>query len=154
MAAQTVAVHGSMHREPGIIGADLVSELERPIETWDPAFYLLTSGTTGPSKLAIVTYRNIYAGVLCSVPLSRGHDDCVLVDLPLFHGGALRLAMGALSFGARMAILAKPRMSTYWRAAGGKRRYAGTRLLRSGTCPQRVKQERSGHPDLSATVMQ
>lgn len=103
--------------------ADLQSDdttapaLERPIETWDTAFYLLTSGTTGPSKLAIVTYRNIHAGVLCSVPLSRGYDDCALVDIPLFHGGALRMAMGGLSFGARIAVLAKPRMSSYWQTA-------------------------------------
>ncbi|AMN47749.1 crotonobetaine/carnitine-CoA ligase [Steroidobacter denitrificans] len=112
--------------EPGLVperkftANDLLSTditapaLQRPIETWDIAFYLLTSGTTGPSKLAIVTYRNIHAGVLCSVPLSRGYEDCALIDIPLFHGGALRLAMGALSYGARMAILAKPRMSTYW----------------------------------------
>lgn len=115
--------------EPGLLpgrrftAADLLSddtaapELERPIETWDTAFYLLTSGTTGPSKLAVVTYRNIYAGVLCSVPLPGGHDDCALVDLPLFHGGALRLAMGSLIFGARMAVLAQPRMSSYWQTA-------------------------------------
>lgn len=113
-------------KEPGLVpgrkftGADLVSddtsapELERPIETWDTAFYLLTSGTTGPSKLAIITYRNIYAGVMCSVPLSRGYEDCALVDIPLFHGGALRLAMGSLIYGARMAVLSKPRISTYW----------------------------------------
>lgn len=115
--------------EPGLLpariftAADLSSTdisapaLERPIETWDTAFYLLTSGTTGPSKLAIITYRNIYAGILCSVPLSKGRDDCVLVDIPLFHGGALRLAMGGLSFGTRIAVLEKPHMSNYWQTA-------------------------------------
>jgi len=115
--------------EPGLTpdrrftAADLASddatapELERPIETWDTAFYLLTSGTTGPSKLAVVTYRNIYAGVLCSVPLTRGRDDCALVDIPLFHGGALRMAMGGLSFGSRIAVLERPRMSSYWQTA-------------------------------------
>ncbi|MBK7249434.1 MAG: AMP-binding protein [Gammaproteobacteria bacterium] len=115
--------------EPGLLpdrrftAADLISgdvsppALERPIETWDTAFYLLTSGTTGPSKLAVISYRNLYAGALCSVPLTAGYDDCALVDLPLFHGGALRLVMGALSFGARMVVLAKPRMSHYWQTA-------------------------------------
>ncbi len=91
--------------------------LERPIETWETAFYLMTSGTTGPSKVAACTYRTLYVGAMANVAPLRGRDDCILVDIPLFHGGGLRLVGGALTIGARIALRSAPQLSRYWEVA-------------------------------------
>jgi len=102
--------------------------LERPIETWDTQFCLLTSGTTGPSKLAACTYRSTATGARVIVsplrerdPSLRGRDDPLrkgderlLLDLPMYHGSALRAVHGCLVKGASLAVRASPRLSNYW----------------------------------------
>jgi crotonobetaine/carnitine-CoA ligase len=103
-----------------LTGADLQSgdhslpALDRPIETWDTQVCLLTSGTTGPSKLAACTYRNVYVGGCNIIAPLRGTGDRLLIDIPLFHGGAIRTAVACLSTGASMAIRSMPRVSNYW----------------------------------------
>ena len=91
--------------------------LDEPIETWEPAFYLMTSGTTGASKLSTCTYRTLYVGARANVAPLRGREDCLLVDIPLFHGGGLRLVIGSLAIGARMAMRSRPHLSQYWESA-------------------------------------
>lgn len=88
--------------------------LERAIETWDPAVFLLTSGTTGPSKLAVCTYRNVIVGGRNVIALLRGREDRLLIDIPLYHGGAIRAVVGCISVGVSMAVRAAPKVSTYW----------------------------------------
>jgi crotonobetaine/carnitine-CoA ligase len=95
-------------------GPDGAPELERPIEFWDPAVLLMTSGTTGPSKLAVNTYLHCVSGGGFITERSRGPEDTFLVDLPMFHGAALWQAFACLATGTRMVVLERPDLHRYW----------------------------------------
>ncbi|HEY1974654.1 MAG TPA: AMP-binding protein [Pseudonocardia sp.] len=89
-------------------------ELERRIEFWDPAVLLMTSGTTGPSKLAVNTYLHCVSGGGFITERSRGPEDTFLVDLPLFHGAALWQVFACLATGTRMVVHERPDLARYW----------------------------------------
>ena len=92
--------------------------LDRPIEYWDAHLLLLTSGTTGPSKLAEISYQCGYLGGSWFIEgWSADENDVLLLDLPLFHGGALYKASAALTHRARLAIRTAPELSRYWEVA-------------------------------------
>lgn len=100
------AMHGADRTPP---------RLDRPIEYWDTAICLLTSGTTGPSKLASCTYlHGLRGGANFVADGSRGSEDCLLVDIPLYHGAALRFVVAALGCGVRLHVRSAPSLSTYW----------------------------------------
>ena len=79
----------------------------------DIAILQYTGGTTGVSKGAMLTHRNIVANVLqiqeWSKPyLSRG-DETILTALPLYHIFALTVNfLSFLTIGGRMILLPKP----------------------------------------------
>jgi crotonobetaine/carnitine-CoA ligase len=93
-------------------------ELAQPLGPWDKAALMMTSGTTGASKLAVNTYRHLqFAG--SAFPASVGADptDVYHVDLPLFHGAALWATVGCLISGARMVVREVPDLRHYWEVA-------------------------------------
>ena len=84
---------------------DFNTEMDRPadVNVWDPQMVIFTSGTTGLSKGVLCPYLQM-------VTVGRGsygymnEDDCILIDLPMFHVGGVSPAMAAITNCASMAI--------------------------------------------------
>lgn len=87
------------------------------VATRDPAFHVLTSGTTGMPKAAIMSHgrwlRAMYGVGLASLGM-RG-DDVFYCPLPLYHNNALTLSWGAaLGGGAALALGRRFSASRFW----------------------------------------
>jgi len=115
----------SVGGEDGIIGEKIKvsathlefdGEVSTPadMQPWDPQMVIFTSGTTGPSK-----------GVLCpylqQVSVGKGaygymtSDDCILIDLPMFHVGGVSPTMAAITNGATMALYDGFSTEKFWK---------------------------------------
>jgi crotonobetaine/carnitine-CoA ligase len=91
----------------------------------DPFVVMFTSGTTGPSKGAVLphNYALDMAETVCEVA-GYGPEDCLYNALPLFHGNAKLLStMPALASGARMVLAERFSAARFW---GDVRRYGCT----------------------------
>ena len=80
----------------------------------DLAFLQYTGGTTGVSKGAMLTHRNMVATILQSDaflrPFSREGEDVVITALPLYHIFALSVnCMTFMRFGAMSVLITNPR---------------------------------------------
>jgi crotonobetaine/carnitine-CoA ligase len=81
-----------------------------------PAAIMYTSGTTGPSKGAVLCHRGVLAfarnhAVHCGITA----EDVCYTCLPLFHAIALALTtLGGLLTGARVAIGRRFSATTFW----------------------------------------
>ena len=84
---------------------------ERPLEPWDLQAILYTSGTTGPSKGVLVSYRHHSSacGVVPAAP-----DDTYLINSPLFHGGATLPVISMLKVGGSVAIVRGFSTTDFW----------------------------------------
>jgi malonyl-CoA/methylmalonyl-CoA synthetase len=139
----------------------------------DPAAMLYTSGTTGRSKGAVLSVRNLVSNARALVDAWRfGPDDVLLHVLPVFHVHGLFVALHcALSVGAAIrlhprfdldAVISDLERSTvlmgvpthYHRLLGDprldRRGCAGMRLFTSGSAPLPAHEheafaERTGH---------
>ena len=85
---------------------------ERPLEPWDLQAIMYTSGTTGPSKGVLVSYRqhSSACGVVPAAP-----DDKYLINSPLFHGGATLPVISMLKVGGSVAIVRGFSTTDFWR---------------------------------------
>ncbi|MGC1302171.1 MAG: AMP-binding protein [Caulobacteraceae bacterium] len=95
--------HGRPYARPEVNGADL-------------AFLQYTGGTTGRSKGAMLTHRNLVANIEQSIPfLQLGVDpptkagDIAVTPLPLYHVYALGALFGFLNQGMNNVLIANPR---------------------------------------------
>lgn len=82
----------------------------------DPAAIMFTSGTTGPSKGAVVpqNYQLSLAEMIINMA-QYSEADCLYNALPLFHGNAQTLStMPALISGARMVLAKRFSASGFW----------------------------------------
>ncbi len=82
----------------------------------DPCAMMFTSGTTGPSKGAVVphNYQLAMAEIICGMA-EYSDADCLYNALPLFHGNAQTLStMPALISGARMVLAKRFSASRFW----------------------------------------
>jgi len=82
----------------------------------DPAVIVFTSGTTGPSKGAVLphNYPLFMGEVVCDMGRYSA-DDRLLNALPLFHGNAQFLStVPALLSGAQMVLERRFSASTFW----------------------------------------
>jgi carnitine-CoA ligase len=82
----------------------------------DPFVVMFTSGTTGPSKGAVLphNYALDMAETVCEVA-GYGPADCLYNALPLFHGNAKLLStMPALASGARMVLAERFSAGRFW----------------------------------------
>jgi crotonobetaine/carnitine-CoA ligase len=110
---------------PSLLGPDELTggdptppSLERTLQPWDLAALVLTSGTTGPSKLARITGWQLYFGAASYFgPERLGEDDVFLVDLPLFHLAALTFTIASLVPRTRIALRSRPALDSYWEVA-------------------------------------
>lgn len=99
-------------------GAADAPELDRRIQLWDSHLLLLTSGTTGPSKLAEISYRATFiGGAFYTETWGATAQDVILVDLPLFHGAALYQSAAAIVMRAQIALRTAPDLNNYWEIA-------------------------------------
>jgi len=82
----------------------------------DPAAILFTSGTTGPSKGAVLPHRYpLFMGEIVSSQGRYTDQDRLLNALPLFHGNAQFLStVPALMSGAQMVLVRRFSASTFW----------------------------------------
>lgn len=88
-----------------------------PVTMDSVAFLQYTGGTTGLSKGAVLTHRNIVASILQSEAwfkpaLTRVGDASklnLIAALPLYHIFALGLCMLSIRFGAHMTLIPNPR---------------------------------------------
>lgn len=87
-----------------------------PVLPSDPCAMMFTSGTTGPSKGAVVphNYQLAMAEIICGMA-QYSAEDCLYNALPLFHGNAQTLStMPALISGARMVLARRFSASRFW----------------------------------------
>ena len=81
----------------------------------DIAFLQYTGGTTGVSKAAVLTHRNMVANVLQTAAwvfptMQTGGARIVITALPLYHIFALTMnCLAFLPFGARNVLITNPR---------------------------------------------
>jgi long-chain acyl-CoA synthetase len=81
------------------------------------AFLQYTGGTTGLSKGAVLTHRNIVAAILQSeawfgpalTPLGDVSKTNGVAALPLYHIFALTLCLGAIRWGSMLTLIPNPR---------------------------------------------
>lgn len=89
---------------------------EPTIEGGDPVAVMFTSGTTGPSKGAVLPHHYVLLQAAIIVDACRyTADDCLYNALPLFHGNAQFLStIPALLSGARMVLARRFSASAFW----------------------------------------
>lgn len=82
----------------------------------DPFAILFTSGTTGPSKGALMPHNYaIHMGEIVSNAVEFTEKDCLYTVLPLYHGNAQVLStIPALMTGARMVLRERFSASRFW----------------------------------------
>ena len=83
------------------------------IDRYDVAFLQYTGGTTGVSKGAMLTHRNILAnlqqtGVWISTDFKK-KAEVVMTALPLYHIFSMTAMCSFLQWGARMVLITNPR---------------------------------------------
>ena len=84
------------------------------VQPWDPQMVIFTSGTTGPSKGVVCPYLQQFTvgkgayGYMTS-------DDCILIDLPMFHVGGVSPAMAAITNCAMMSIYDGFSTQSFWK---------------------------------------
>lgn len=84
------------------------------IETapWDTQAVIFTSGTTGPSKGVLCSYRHLYTAAIEFRHVGPG--DCNLVALPMFHVGGILGLLFALIHGGCAAFVERFSTSRFW----------------------------------------
>ncbi|MCW5970083.1 MAG: AMP-binding protein [Blastocatellales bacterium] len=82
----------------------------------DPMTILFTSGTTGPSKGAVISHHYYYhAARTIGAGMGDGPDDVLYTCLPLFHVNAqVCTVLSAMMFDARVALYEHFSASTFW----------------------------------------
>ncbi|HHH89216.1 MAG TPA: long-chain-fatty-acid--CoA ligase [Aliiroseovarius sp.] len=79
----------------------------------DKIFFQYTGGTTGPSKGAVLTHRNVVANLeqyKAFLPeASRPTEECMVAALPLYHIFGLTVSLAYISLGGRVILIPNPR---------------------------------------------
>jgi long-chain acyl-CoA synthetase len=91
---------GLAYTKPSVVGSDI-------------AFLQYTGGTTGVSKGAILTHRNLVAnmqqvGVWTGIELKNG-QEVIIQPLPMYHIFALNTSINFMSRGAETVLIPNPR---------------------------------------------
>lgn len=84
----------------------------RAVRPWDTQCVIFTSGTTGPSKGVLCSYRHTYTAALGFRHVGPG--DTNLVALPMFHVGGILGVNFALIHGGTAAVVERFRTQTFW----------------------------------------
>ncbi len=101
--------------DPSILPTGSADEpkLDGPIEPWDVHTIMYTSGTTGPTKGAIISYFKNYRDCDNWEGVAT-QDDTMLGDLPPFHVAGMSNAYAMLRVGGRVAVRTLFSGTRYW----------------------------------------
>lgn len=83
------------------------------VNEWDLQMIIFTSGTTGPSKGVMCPYLHMWSTGQATYGYLGG-DDCMLVELPMFHVGGVSPVMAGLTNRARIAMYSGFSTDRYW----------------------------------------
>jgi carnitine-CoA ligase len=110
---------GRMLDDADLRGTDRSApDLTVPQKRSDAHVYCMTSGTTGPSKLARLSYsQTLSGGDLVFRNWYAASADVFLADLPLFTSNGMYLTHAALSSGCRISVRSRPELGSYWEVA-------------------------------------
>lgn len=75
---------------------------------------IFTSGTTGPSKGALCSYRHLSEFLLECLPECFGPEQNYLVVAPLFHGGGLSGVYSQLMVGGSITLPSRFKSDAFW----------------------------------------
>ena len=88
--------------------AEIIDDIDVPIDEQDPHVLLYTSGTTGSPKGALLSQRSYYLQSATSqLQMGFGEDDVALSMFPMFHMGGWALPLGFWHSGGTAVILRK-----------------------------------------------
>jgi len=134
-ARTTAPVAGKVVRSWASLIADDAPYHPVPVSWSDPFVVMFTSGTTGPSKGAVLPHNYaVHMAEIVSEIAGYGPSDCLYNALPLFHGNAKLLStMPALYSGARMVLAERFSATQFW---DDVRRYGATEFNYIGGIPQ------------------
>ncbi len=94
-----------------IIAETEPKEITVDIDPWtDPAVYLMTGGTTGLPKVAMLSHANLISNLYMIKPWTNLQPGMVTIgSIPFFHSFGLTCVMsGALTLGMQMLLFPKP----------------------------------------------
>jgi carnitine-CoA ligase len=83
------------------------------VERWDPQMLIFTSGTTGPSKGVLCTYLQIHTAARVQYGYMKT-DDCMLIELPMFHIGGVGSISGTLIAGCCAVLCESFSTDCFW----------------------------------------
>lgn len=113
------------------------------IKPWDVQSICYTSGTTGPSKGVLSTYRHLYTmGMECTEGTTG--DDRWLINLPLCHVGGTLFVTGAVGRQGSIAVLGQFRTETF---LGACRELGVTALCLLGSMATFLMRQPAGDQD-------
>ncbi|NLB47815.1 MAG: acyl--CoA ligase, partial [Microbacteriaceae bacterium] len=76
-------------------------------ESAEAAYWLFTSGTTGPPKISLLGHDHLSSYILSTVELcSAEEDEAILVSVPPYHIAGLATVLSSFFAGRRMVYLA------------------------------------------------
>jgi crotonobetaine/carnitine-CoA ligase len=84
------------------LGPDHLAPSDRP-RLWDPQMVIFTSGTTGPSKGVVASYHHLWTTGKATYGYMTA-EDCMLINLPMFHVGGTASMMAAVACGGSVAL--------------------------------------------------
>jgi crotonobetaine/carnitine-CoA ligase len=157
---RTIIVSGNALRSEGVKyeqvslsacfdAADPAKVPDVTVEPWQAQFILFTSGTTGPSKGAIVTYVQMYDMFYATASGRLFEDDVYLASTPLFHVGGSRVVNGMLLLGGTVVLLTNFRTSTFWDTV---RQHQATACVLIGAVARFLEDQEPGPDDANNTL--
>ncbi len=84
-----------------------------PVDPWDVHMIIFTSGTTGPSKGVMCPYLHMHTVGQVNYGYMDS-NDCILVDLPLFHVGGISPIISAITKKASIALFNGFKTNEFW----------------------------------------
>jgi len=100
-----------IHWMDKIIAETEPKDITVDIDPWtDPAVYLMTGGTTGLPKVAMLSHANLISNLYMIKPWTNLQPGMITIgSIPFFHSFGLTCVMsGALSLGMQMLLFPKP----------------------------------------------